>query len=134
MSHVENHCILKLHLRLFDEFDENSRAEYRGAEEPEEKPRMLVDCVFLEKQIHKDSEHDDAEQSLINLSRMACRDEVDRRAGSPVVDKLETPRQGRLAAVNLGIHQVSQADERASECHWDDNQIQDMKIRNLRFP
>ena len=113
LTHVKSHTLLKIHLNLFAEFNEESENKDGGYAESKVESRAYLFLVLAvyEYDYCKDYE---VGYSLVKLSRMACKILA-------VLDKDETPVSAGGLTYNLRVHKVAQSDAGCGErgCHAD---------------
>ncbi len=107
LTHVKGHALLKVHLNLLAEFNEEAECEYGGYTEPKVESRAYLFLVLAVNE-HDDCKDDEVGNSLVELGGMACKILA-------VLDKDETPVGSGGLAYNLGVHKVAQADAGGGE-------------------
>lgn len=107
LTHVKGHALLKVHLNLLAEFNEEAECEYGGYTEPKVESRAYLFLVLAVNE-HDDCKDDEVGNSLVELGGMACKILA-------VLDKDETPVGSGWLAYNLGVHKVAQADAGCGE-------------------
>ena len=124
LSHVERHALLKAHLLLLDELDEEAEGEYRCQAEAEEDARPhRVAVASVEQPAGK--EDDQVGECLVELCRVTC----ERLA---VVHEDEAPGHVGRKPHYLGVHQVAQTDAACRERRRDGNVVEHADDVQLR--
>ncbi len=123
LTHVKGHALLKIHLDLLAELNEEAECEYGGY--AESKVESGADFLFvLAVDKHDDGKDYQVGDCLVELCRMACKILT-------VLDKDESPVSTGGLAHDLGVHKVTQTDAGCGErgCHADHvDALQDLDL------
>jgi len=117
LTHVECHGLLEAHLRLLDEFDEESHSKEDDEEESEDFASLhLLDSVFIAP--HQEETQQDIAECLIQLCRML-------RESFASELEYESPWEVSHVTVYLRVEEVAKTDQRTCKAYRDDEPVHD---------
>lgn len=115
LPHVEQHCLFKRLLVVFDKLEQETRDKDNEKECSEDEPFVLVG-VLAPIEVSTNGECHEAVGHFVELCRVA-------RNGLPVTQEYESPRQGGWSSVDFGVHEIAKSYARAAECDRDDQTV-----------